>query len=47
MPSRLAEKRIMGNIMQEHIFDIWSGKILTKFRKDLLNGKRNSDPCIM
>ena len=41
------QRRItMGNIMQEHIFDIWSGKILTKFRKDLLNGKRNSDPCI-
>ena len=36
----------MGNIMQEHIFDIWSGKILTKFRKELLNGKRNSDHAL-
>ena len=25
----------MGNMMQEHIFDIWSGKIMEKYRKIL------------
>lgn len=35
----------MGNMMQETIFKIWTGKILTKFRKNLLNGKRCSAPC--
>ena len=35
----------MGNMMQENIFDIWSGKIMSKYRKELLNGKRKSNPC--
>lgn len=35
----------MGNMMQEEIFDIWTNKIITKYRKDLLNGKRSSSPC--
>jgi len=35
----------MGNIMQETIFDIWTGKVLTNFRKNLLNGKRCASPC--
>ena len=35
----------MGNMMQETIFKIWTGTILTKFRKNLLNGKRCSAPC--
>jgi radical SAM protein with 4Fe4S-binding SPASM domain len=35
----------MGNIMQEKIFEIWTGKIQTNFRKDLLSGKRCSSPC--
>ena len=29
----------MGNVMQETIFEIWTGKTLTKYRKDLLKGK--------
>ena len=29
----------MGNMMQEHIFDIWTSKIMTKYRKDLICGK--------
>jgi len=37
----------MGNMMQEHIFDIWTGKIMSKFRKDLINGKRSNSPCTM
>ncbi len=40
------QRRItMGNMMQEHIFDIWDGKIMNKYRKDLINGKRNNNPC--
>jgi len=35
----------MGNMMQEHIFDIWDGKIMNKYRKDLINGKRINSPC--
>lgn len=35
----------MGNIMQEKIFEIWTGKIQTNFRKNLLSGKRCSSPC--
>lgn len=35
----------MGNMMQETILDIWKGKILTKYRKDLIQGKRKSSPC--
>ena len=37
----------MGNMMQEHIFEIWTGKIMTKFRKDLIYGKRNNSPCTL
>jgi radical SAM protein with 4Fe4S-binding SPASM domain len=40
------QRRItMGNMMQEHIFEIWTNKIITKFRKDLINGKRTNSPC--
>jgi radical SAM protein with 4Fe4S-binding SPASM domain len=35
----------MGNIMQESVFGIWSGKIFEKYRKSLLKGKRNLNPC--
>ena len=31
--------------MQENIFNIWVGKIITRYRKDLLKGKRISSPC--
>ena len=37
----------MGNMMQEHIFDIWTNKIMTKYRKDLMNGKRIQSPCTL
>ena len=34
------QRRItMGNMMQEKVFDIWTGKILSKYRKELLKGK--------
>ena len=32
-------------MMQEHIFEIWTGKIINKYRKDLINGKRIDSPC--
>ena len=35
----------MGNMMQEHIFEIWTNKIMSKFRKNLLCGKRVDGPC--
>ena len=35
----------VGNMMQETIADIWTGKILTRFRKNLLSGKRCNSPC--
>ena len=35
----------MGNMMQEDVYSIWSGKIMSKYRKDLLKGKRISSPC--
>tara|TARA_A100001035_G_scaffold277568_1_gene274633 strand:- start:37 stop:1314 length:1278 start_codon:yes stop_codon:yes gene_type:complete len=37
----------MGNIMQENIFKIWSGKIFTKYRKSLLQGQRCYNPCTL
>lgn len=36
----------MGNLMQNTIYEIWIGKILTEYRKKLLNGKRTSKPCV-
>ena len=35
----------MGNMMQEDIFNIWSGSIMTKYRKELLRGSRKLSPC--
>ena len=35
----------MGNMMQNTIFEIWTGKTLSNFRKNLLNGKRCNKPC--
>lgn len=35
----------MGNMMQESIFQIWTGKIMSRYRKQLIQGKRNLSPC--
>ena len=35
----------VGNMMQDTISNIWKGKILSKFRKNLLQGKRCNSPC--
>ena len=37
----------MGNMMQEKLFEIWTGKIIEKYRKKLLEGKRCYSPCTL
>ena len=44
-PQDWQRRRAMGNIMLESIFEIWVGKILSKYRKNLLEGKRCDSPC--
>ena len=44
-PQDWQRKVSMGNVMQETIFNIWTGKTLTSFRKNLLAGNRCSNPC--
>lgn len=46
-PQDWQRRTTMGNMMQEHIFDIWDGKIMNKYRKDLINGKRVNSPCTL
>ena len=36
----------MGNMMQSNLFNIWTGKILSKYRKKLLAGERDMNPCL-
>ena len=31
--------------MQTEIFDIWKGPVMSKYRRKLLNGDRNINPC--
>jgi radical SAM protein with 4Fe4S-binding SPASM domain len=35
----------MGNVMQEDFFNIWTGSTISKYRKNLLEGKRCNSPC--
>ena len=44
-PQDWQRRTAMGNMMQENIFEIWTGKILTQYRKRLLKGKRDLSPC--
>jgi radical SAM protein with 4Fe4S-binding SPASM domain len=44
-PQDWQRKVSMGNIMQETIFEIWTGKTFTAYRKNLISGKRCSGPC--
>tara|TARA_B100000029_G_scaffold513672_1_gene613950 strand:+ start:2506 stop:3375 length:870 start_codon:yes stop_codon:yes gene_type:complete len=44
-PQDWQRKMSMGNMMQDTIYDIWVSKIITKYRKLLLNGKRKDSPC--
>jgi radical SAM protein with 4Fe4S-binding SPASM domain len=44
-PQDWQRRQAMGNMMQEEIFEIWTSKIMKKYRQDLLNGERTNDPC--
>ena len=44
-PQDWQRRMTMGNMMQENFFNIWTGKIMTKYRKNLLKGKRTDSPC--
>ncbi len=44
-PQDWQRKVSMGNIMQETFYEIWIGSALTKYRQNLLLGKRCSSPC--
>ena len=44
-PQDWQRRQTMGNIMQTEIFDIWNGPILSKYRRRLLSGKRDLNPC--
>ena len=35
----------MGNMLQETISEIWTRKIISKFRKNLIKGNRCDKPC--
>jgi radical SAM protein with 4Fe4S-binding SPASM domain len=44
-PQDWQRRQAMGNMMQESLFEIWTSKIMKKYRIDLLNGKRVNNPC--
>jgi len=44
-PQDWQRRRTMGNVMLESFFDIWTGKTISKYRRDLLQGKRCNSPC--
>ena len=44
-PQDWQRKVTTGNIMNEEFFNIWKGATITKYRKNLLNGKRCDNPC--
>ena len=44
-PQDWQRRQSMGNIMQTDIFDIWSGPVMSKYRRNLLKGDRNLNPC--
>ena len=43
-PQDWQRRQTMGNVMQSEIFDIWSGPILSKYRRKLLAGERSLNP---
>jgi len=38
-------RRTVGNIMLENLFDVWTDSTISKYRKNLLEGKRCNSPC--
>lgn len=44
-PNDWQRRVAQGNMMQKGIFEIWTGSMITKYRKKLLEGKRDISPC--
>ena len=44
-PQDWQRRQSMGNIMQDEIFNIWKGPVLSKYRRKLLQGDRSLNPC--
>ena len=44
-PQDWQRKMTTGNIEKEDFFKIWTGSTISKFRKNLLEGKRCDNPC--
>lgn len=44
-PQDWQRRQSMGNIMQNEIFEIWNGPVMSKYRRRLLNGDRSLNPC--
>ena len=44
-PQDWQRRMAMGNIMQRDFFEIWNCSLMNKYRRNLLNGKRNAKPC--
>ncbi len=44
-PQDWQRRNTMGNIMQTSFIEIWNGNILNRYRKNLLKGNRDLNPC--
>ena len=44
-PQDWQRKVTMGNVMKENLYEIWTGDIISEYRKNLLKGKRCDSPC--
>ena len=44
-PQDWDRKLPVGNVMQDHFFEVWSGKIMNKYRIKHLTEKRDISPC--
>ena len=44
-PQDWQRRIILGNLMQKKLFDIWNGALINKYRKKLLCGNREDNPC--
>ena len=44
-PDDWKKKKVVGNLKNEKIIDVWNKKIFHEIRKSLLKGDRTGDPC--
>ena len=44
-PQDWQRRTTMGNIMLVNLFKIWTDKYVSKYRKNLIKGKRCNSPC--